>query len=102
VAVAEGLDEEAVDRHADAVAATAGSIDVSFNLITHPYTHGIPFHEMDIDDFMAPVQPVRRRDRLTRLALARRGAEIRSCVRDPDGHLIEVGQTHPAVLEKLD
>ena len=30
-----------------------------------------------------------------------RGAEIRCYVRDPDGHLIEVGQTSQASLEEL-
>jgi catechol 2,3-dioxygenase-like lactoylglutathione lyase family enzyme len=30
-----------------------------------------------------------------------RGAEIRCYLRDPDGHLIEVGQTNRAVLEEL-
>ena len=34
----DALDEQAVDRHADAVAAEAGGIDISFNLITHPHT----------------------------------------------------------------
>lgn len=29
-----------------------------------------------------------------------RGAEIRCCMRDPDGHLIEVGQTNRASLEQ--
>jgi catechol 2,3-dioxygenase-like lactoylglutathione lyase family enzyme len=29
-----------------------------------------------------------------------RGAEIRCYIRDPDGHLIEVGQTNPAFLEQ--
>jgi catechol 2,3-dioxygenase-like lactoylglutathione lyase family enzyme len=29
-----------------------------------------------------------------------RGAEIRCYIRDPDGHLIEVGQTNPAYLEQ--
>jgi catechol 2,3-dioxygenase-like lactoylglutathione lyase family enzyme len=29
-----------------------------------------------------------------------RGAEIRCYVRDPDGHLIEVGQTNPAFLRE--
>ena len=37
----DALDERAVDEHADAVAAEAGGIDISFNLIAHPYTHGI-------------------------------------------------------------
>jgi catechol 2,3-dioxygenase-like lactoylglutathione lyase family enzyme len=30
-----------------------------------------------------------------------RGAEIRCYIRDPDGHLIEVGQTNPSFLERL-
>jgi catechol 2,3-dioxygenase-like lactoylglutathione lyase family enzyme len=30
-----------------------------------------------------------------------RGAEIRCYIRDPDGHLIEVGQTSPAFLERI-
>ena len=30
-----------------------------------------------------------------------RGAEIRCYLRDPDGHLIEVGQTNPAFLQGL-
>ena len=30
-----------------------------------------------------------------------RGAEIRCYIRDPDTHLIEVGQTSPAFLEQL-
>jgi 3-oxoacyl-[acyl-carrier protein] reductase len=30
----DALDEEAVDRHADAVAERAGSLDISFNLIS--------------------------------------------------------------------
>jgi catechol 2,3-dioxygenase-like lactoylglutathione lyase family enzyme len=31
-----------------------------------------------------------------------RVAEIRCYIRDPDGHLIEVGQTSPSFLEQLD
>ena len=37
----DALDENAVDEHADAVAAEAGGIDISFNVITHPHTQGI-------------------------------------------------------------
>ena len=47
----EALDEKAVDEHADAVAADAGAIDISFNVITHPHTHGVPLAEMAVDDF---------------------------------------------------
>jgi catechol 2,3-dioxygenase-like lactoylglutathione lyase family enzyme len=31
-----------------------------------------------------------------------RGAEIRCYIRDPDGHLIEVGQTSQDFLEQID
>jgi len=70
-AVVDALDEEAVDRHADEVAAKAGSIDISFNLITHPYTHGVAFHEMEVDDFMAPVEVAARTTFITARAAAR-------------------------------
>jgi NAD(P)-dependent dehydrogenase (short-subunit alcohol dehydrogenase family) len=59
----DALDEQAVDRHADAVAAEAGAIDISFNLVTHPHTHGIPLVEMRVDDFMAPVETAARSSR---------------------------------------
>jgi 3-oxoacyl-[acyl-carrier protein] reductase len=32
----DALDERSVDDHADAVAAEAGALDISFNAITHP------------------------------------------------------------------
>ena len=61
----DALDEQAVDEHADAVAADAGGIDISFNLIAHPYTHGTALAEMAVDDFMAPVQTAARTTFLT-------------------------------------
>jgi len=67
----DALDEQAVDEHADAVAADAGGIDISFNVITHPYTHGTPLAEMAVDDFMAPVQTAARTTFLTARAAAR-------------------------------
>ena len=67
----DALDERAVDRHADAVAAATGAIDVSFNVIGHPYTHGVPLAEMAVDDFMAPVQTAARTTFLTARAAAR-------------------------------
>jgi NAD(P)-dependent dehydrogenase (short-subunit alcohol dehydrogenase family) len=47
----DALDEPAVDEHADAVAAKAGGIDVSFNAISHDDVHGRPLIEMSLDDF---------------------------------------------------
>jgi hypothetical protein len=45
------LDGRAVDGHADAVAASAGGIDISFNLISHGDVHGTPMAEMDLEDY---------------------------------------------------
>ena len=67
----DALDERSVDEHADAVAAGAGAIDISFNVIAHPYTHGTPLAEMDVDDFMAPVETAARTTFLTARAAAR-------------------------------
>jgi 3-oxoacyl-[acyl-carrier protein] reductase len=79
-AVVDALDEEAVDRHADAVAAKAGGIDISFNLITHPYAHGVPLSEMAADDFMAPVETAARTTFITARAAARHMIPRRSGV----------------------
>jgi 3-oxoacyl-[acyl-carrier protein] reductase len=79
-AAVDALDEQSVDRHADAVAAEAGGIDISFNVIGHPYTHGVPMAEMSVDDFMAPVQTAARTTFLTARAAARHMIPKRSGV----------------------
>jgi 3-oxoacyl-[acyl-carrier protein] reductase len=76
----DALDENAVDQHADAVAADAGGIDISFNVIAHPYTHGTPLAEMAVDDFMAPVETAARTTFLTARAAARHMIPRRSGV----------------------
>ena len=67
----DALDQREVDEHADAVAAEAGAIDVSFNVITHPHTHGTPMVEMSVEDYLAPVQVAVRTMFLTAQAAAR-------------------------------
>jgi 3-oxoacyl-[acyl-carrier protein] reductase len=67
----DALDEKAVDEHADAVAAEAGSIDISFNLITHPHAHGTPLAEMALEDFMPAIVTATRTMFLTSRAAAR-------------------------------
>jgi 3-oxoacyl-[acyl-carrier protein] reductase len=76
----DALDEQAVDRHADAVAAEAAGIDISFNLITHPHTHGTPLAEMTVDDFLAPLETAARTTFLTARAAARHMIPRRSGV----------------------
>jgi 3-oxoacyl-[acyl-carrier protein] reductase len=67
----DALDEKAVDEHSDAVAAEAGGIDISFNLITHPSVHGTPLVEMELEDFIQPVVTAVRTTFLTSRAAAR-------------------------------
>jgi 3-oxoacyl-[acyl-carrier protein] reductase len=73
VATAEldALDESAVDEHADAVAAQAGGIDVSFNLISHGDVQGTPMAEMELEDYERPVVTAVRTMFLTTRAAAR-------------------------------
>src|SRR5712691_8772215 len=44
----DALDEQAVNEHADAVAAQSGTLDISFNLISHGYVQGAPMNEMEL------------------------------------------------------
>lgn len=67
----DALDERAVDGHADAVAAAAGGIDVSFNLISHGDVQGTPMAEMQVDDYLRPVVTAVRTNFLTWRAAAR-------------------------------
>jgi len=55
VAELDALDEQAVDEHAHEVAEKAGSLDISFNLITRGDVQGIPLVEMTIEDFVRPI-----------------------------------------------
>jgi NAD(P)-dependent dehydrogenase (short-subunit alcohol dehydrogenase family) len=60
VAVVDALDEHAVNDHVKHVVSTAGSVDVSFNLISRGDVQGIPLVEMTTDDLLrAPVNGLR-------------------------------------------
>jgi 3-oxoacyl-[acyl-carrier protein] reductase len=67
----DAIDERAVDQHADAVAASAGSIDISFNLISVGDVQGTPLAEMPLQDFERPVMTAVRTQFLTSRAAAR-------------------------------
>ncbi len=67
----DALDEKAVDEHADAVAASAGGIDISFYLISHGDVHSTPMAEMDLEDYVRPVVTAVRTTFLTSKAAAR-------------------------------
>lgn len=80
VAQVNALDEQAVERHTDAVAATAGSLDISFNLISHGDVQGTPLAELSLDDFERPVLTAVRSQFLTARAAARHMIRQRSGV----------------------
>jgi 3-oxoacyl-[acyl-carrier protein] reductase len=67
----DAIDEQAVDQHADAVAASAGGIDVSFNLISYGDVQGTPLAEMPLEDFERPIMTAVRTQFLTSRAAAR-------------------------------
>ena len=66
----DALDERAVAEHAGAVAAAAGSLDISVNLISHGDVQGTPLAEMSLDDFERPVRTAVRTVFLTSRAAA--------------------------------
>jgi 3-oxoacyl-[acyl-carrier protein] reductase len=51
----DALDEHDVDGYVDAVAASAESIDVSFNLISYEDVQGTPLAQMSLEDFERPI-----------------------------------------------
>lgn len=75
VTVLDALDEKAVGEHAQEVVSQAGSIDVSFNLITRGDVQGIPLVDMTTDDLLRAVVNGLRSNFLTARAAARRMIE---------------------------
>jgi 3-oxoacyl-[acyl-carrier protein] reductase len=67
----DALEEQAIDEHADAVAEKAGSVDISFNLISVGDVQGTPLAEMPLEDFERPVMTAVRTQFLTSRAAAR-------------------------------
>ena len=71
VAVLDALDEKSVDEHAQEVVSQAGSIDVSFNLVTRGDVQGIPLVDITTDDLLGAVINGLRGNFLTARAAAR-------------------------------
>jgi len=73
--VFDALDEQVVDEHVRAVASDAGSVDVSFNLITRGDVQGIPLVEMTTDDLLRAVVTGLQANFITARAAGRRMIE---------------------------
>jgi NAD(P)-dependent dehydrogenase (short-subunit alcohol dehydrogenase family) len=69
-AVVDALDERAVDEFADGVAARAGAIDISFNLIGYGDVQR-PLRDLSVDEFLQPIATAMRTHFLTTRAAAR-------------------------------
>jgi 3-oxoacyl-[acyl-carrier protein] reductase len=78
-AALDALDEQAVNAYVDAVAAQAGVIDISFNLISYGDVQQ-PLADIGVEDFLHPIMTAMRTHFLTTRAAARhmipRGAGV--------------------------
>src|SRR4051812_14993269 len=70
-AVVDVFDEEAVDRHAEAVAASAGGIDIALNAVSVPHDQGTGLAELSVEAFMRPIDGFLRSLFITSRAVAR-------------------------------
>jgi len=75
VAQVDAFEADQVDEHADSVAAGGGSLDVSFNIISHPDHMGSPAVRMSYEDFEEPVTRRLRTMWITSRAAARHMVE---------------------------
>jgi len=69
-AVVDALDEMAVGKHIDAVAAKAGRIDIALNAVGIPHVQGPPLAELSFDDFALPINAYTRTNFITAKAVA--------------------------------
>src|SRR5437763_12642479 len=90
-AVVDALDEQIVDEYVDAVVEQAGSIDISFNLISYGDVQE-PLTEISVEDFTRPIMTAMRTHFLTTRAAARH------MVRRGSGVILAFGGSGPHTL----
>jgi NAD(P)-dependent dehydrogenase (short-subunit alcohol dehydrogenase family) len=91
-AALDALDEDAVSAHVQSVVDQAGSVDVSFNLTSRGDVQGTPLLDMDVEDFLAPIDTGARSNFITARAAARH------MVRQGSGVILMVTSGSGAVL----
>lgn len=102
VAVLDAFDERAVDEHAAAVVAKAGSIDVSFNLVLRGDRQGTPLVEMTPETYVEAIANGARTSFLTGRAAGRQmaaqgsGAILHLTSGSARGAMPGMGNTGPA------
>src|ERR687894_696156 len=67
----DAFDQRAVEEHADAVAATAGSIDVALNAVSVMHDQGTLLADLSLEEFMRPIDGFLRTLFITSKAVAR-------------------------------
>ena len=91
----DALDEKQVERHADAVAASAGRIDIALNAIGIVHVQGTPFAELSLKDYAHPIAAYTRTNFITARAVARhmakRGAGVILTLSTPGSRMAGVG-----------
>lgn len=70
-AVVDVHDQQAVEEHADAVAAAAGGIDVALNAVSVPHDQGTVLADLSLAEFMRPIDGFLRTLFITSKAVAR-------------------------------
>lgn len=65
------VDQPAVEKHADAVAARAGSIDIALNAVSVMHDQGTLLADLSLDEFMRPIDGFLRTLFITTKAVAR-------------------------------
>jgi NAD(P)-dependent dehydrogenase (short-subunit alcohol dehydrogenase family) len=65
------FDQLAVDEHADAIAATEGSIDIALNAVSVMHDQGTLLADLSLDEFMRPIDGFLRSLFITSKAVAR-------------------------------
>ena len=67
----DAFDQRAVERHADAVAAKAGGIDIALNAVSVMHDQGTELADLSLDEFMRPIDGFLRTLFLTSKAVAK-------------------------------
>jgi len=74
-AVVDALDEDAVEQLVASMVGETGSLDVSFDAVSHGDVHGAPLLEMPLDDFAGSISTAVRAQFVTTREAARHMAE---------------------------
>lgn len=67
----DALDEAAVTRHAESVAAQSGAIDIALNAVGIAHVQGVPLAALSVEDYFLPVSVYTRTNFITAKAASR-------------------------------